>query len=159
MARWAEVLNRPEMNLPVPAVAAAVYDPNYRGTGNWAFNTAFIGSFSGMRGYVTRLDDLSEVEDWIATGIPVILSARWDLLQPGRPYAPEGHLVVCVGFTRDGDVLVNDPAARLDHGQSVHRVYRREDVRRAWAASHNTVYLAYPAHARIPENRYGHWER
>ena len=46
------------MNLTVPEVAAVVYDDSFAGTGNWPFNTAFAGSFPGMRSYVTRLDDI-----------------------------------------------------------------------------------------------------
>ena len=157
LARWAQMLNRPEMNLSVPRIAAAVYDPGYPGTGNWAFNAAFAGGFRGMRGCVTRFDDLSEVEDWIAAGIPVILSARWDLLQPGRRPDPEGHLIVGIGFTENGDVVANDPAAHLDRGETVRQIYRREDVIRAWGTSHHTVYLVYPEDAKIPENRWGHW--
>ena len=159
LARWAEVLHRPEMNLAVPQVAAAVYDPAFAGTGNWPFNTALAGRFPGMRSYVTRLDDLSEVEDWIAAGIPVILSTRWDWLKPGRPFDPEGHLVVCIGFTKTGDVVVNDPATRLDRGESVRHVYRRADVIQAWTQSHNTVYLVYPVGAKIPPDPFGHWEK
>ncbi len=158
LARWADVLHRPEMNLTVPEVAVAVYDPEFRGTGNWSFNAAFAGSFPGMRSYITRLDDLAEVEDWIAAGIPVILSARWDLLKPGRPLDTAGHLVVCIGFTETGDVVLNDPATRLEKGESVRRVYRREDVIRSWAKSHNTVYLVFPESARIPKDRFGHWQ-
>ena len=158
LSRWADVLDRPEMNLTVPEVAAKVYDTDFAGTGNWPFNTAFAGSFSGMRSYVTRLDDLSEVEDWIAAGIPVILSARWDWLRPGRPLDSDGHLIVCIGFTKDGDVVINDPAAHLDKGDSVRQVYRRADVIHSWTKSHNTVYLIYPEQAKIPRNGYGHWE-
>ena len=133
LSRWAEVLYRPEMNQTVPQVAAAVYDQGYAGTGNWPFNTAFAGSFSGMRSYVTRLDDLSEVEDWIAAGIPVILSTRWDWLKPGRLPDVDGHLVVCIGFTENGDVVINDPATRLDRGESVQRVlHGAENVLHAW---------------------------
>jgi hypothetical protein len=157
LARWAQILNRPDMNLSVPQVAAAVYDPGHRGTGNWAFNAAFAGGFSGMRGCVTRFDDLPEVEDWIDAGIPVILSAHWDLLQPGRPPDPDGHLIVCIGFTRNGDMVANDPAAHLDRGETVRQVYRREDVIRAWGKSHHTVYLVYPENAKIPPNQFGHW--
>jgi hypothetical protein len=157
LARWAEILNRPEMNLSVPQVAGAVYDENYGGTGNWAFNTAFAGSFDGMRSYVTRFDDLSEVENWIAAGIPVILSARWDWLKPGRPLDSAGHLIVCIGFTENGDVIVNDPAARLDRGQTVRQIYQREAVLHSWSSSHHTVYLVYPITARLPEKRYGRW--
>jgi hypothetical protein len=157
LARWSEILNRPEMNLTVPQAAANVYDANYDGTGNWAFNTAFAGSFAGMRSFVTRFDDLAEVEDWIAAGVPVILSARWDWLRPGRPMDSAGHLIVCIGFTENGDVIVNDPAAHLDRGQTVRQIYKREDVLRAWSSSHHTVYLVYPTTAKLPENRFGHW--
>lgn len=157
LSRWAEVLHRPEMDLAVPQVAAAVYDPGFGGTGNWPFNTAFAGSFSGMRAYVTRFDDLREVEDWIAAGIPVILSTRWDQLLPGRPVDTAGHLVVCIGFTKDGDVVINDPATRLDHGESVRRIYQRENVLHSWTQSHHAVYLVYPENAKIPPNKYGHW--
>lgn len=158
LARWAGVLHRPELKLDVPEVAAAVYDEEYQGTGNWPFNTAFAGSFPGMRGYVTRLDDISELEDWIASGIPVIISAPWELLLPERPPAANGHLVVCVGFTKTGDVVINDPATNLTR-ESVRHIYKRENVRRAWAASHNTVYLVYPETTPIPANKFGHWEK
>jgi len=158
LSRWAEILNRPELNLTVPEVAAKVYDHDFAGTGNWPFNTAFAGSFSGMRSYVTRFDDLTEAEDWIAAGIPVILSARWDWLQPGRPPDSVGHLIVCIGFTENGDVVINDPAARLELGQSVRRIYKRADVAHSWTKSHNAVYLVYPEGAKIPANKYGHWE-
>ena len=157
LARWAEILNRPEMNLSVPNVAGSVYDENYGGTGNWPFNAAFAGSFSGLRSYVTRFDDIAEVEDWIAAGIPVILSTRWDRLRSGRPRDAEGHLIVCIGFTENGDVVVNDPAAHLDRGETVRQVYKREDIIHSWESSHNTVYLVYPTTARLPENRNGQW--
>ncbi len=159
LARWSEVLHEPVMNLEVPAVAAAVYDRGFAGTGNWPFNTAFAGSFRGMRGYVTRLDDLAEIEDWIAAGIPVILSARWDWLAPGRPVDTDGHLIVCIGFTDTGDVVVNDPATRLVRGEPVRRIYKRETVLHAWIKSRHAVYLVYPETASIPEDRFGHWAR
>jgi hypothetical protein len=157
LSRWAEVLRRPEMNLTVPQVAASVYDRGFGGTGNWPFNAAFAGSFRGMKSYVTRLDDLSEVEDWIAAGIPVILSTRWDWLQPGRPPDRDGHLVVCIGFTENGDAVINDPATRLDRGESVRRIYQRANVIHAWTKSHNAVYLVYPENSKIPSNEFGHW--
>jgi len=157
LARWGETLHRPELNLDVPEVAAAVFDQAYNGTGNWPFNTAFAGSFDGMRSYISRFGDISELEDWIAAGIPVIISAPWELLEPGRPQASNGHLVVCIGFTENGDVVINDPATNLKR-ESVRRIYKRENVIRAWAESHNTVYLVYPESAQLPPDRFGHWE-
>jgi hypothetical protein len=156
LARWSQLLGRPELNRDVPEVAAGVYDEDYSGTGNWPFNTAYASHFAGMRGFVTRFEDVNELEDWIAAGIPVVISARWDLLRPDRQDTGNGHLLVCIGFTPDGDVVVNEPAGNLKTGH-VRQVYRREDVRRAWAKSNNTVYLIYPIGARLPANRYGHW--
>jgi Peptidase_C39 like family len=155
LERWAGVLHRPEINLDVPAVAAGVYDDAYDGTGNWPFNTAFAGSFKGMRAYVTRFDSISELEDWVAAGIPVIISAPWNMLEPGRPNTGSGHLTVCIGFTKDGDVVINDPGTNPK--KSVRHIYRRANVIRAWATSHNTVYLVYPTSAKIPKNRFRQW--
>jgi hypothetical protein len=159
LTRWGGVLHRPELSLDVPEVAAGVYDGVYGGTGNWPFNTAYAGSFPGLRAYVARLSDLSEVESWIAAGIPVILSARWDLLAPGRKPTGSGHLVVCIGFTENGDVVINDPATNLQKGQKVRHVYSRQNVINAWRESRNTVYLIYPETARIPADRFGHWDK
>ena len=52
-------------NRDVPEIAAAVNDPGWPGTGNWSFNTAYAGSFPGMRGCVTRLATVDELEAWI----------------------------------------------------------------------------------------------
>jgi hypothetical protein len=158
LARWSDVLGRPELTVDVPQVAAAIFDSSFGGTGNWPFNTAFAGSFDGMRAYVTRFSDISELEDWIVTGIPVIISAPWHLLQPGRTDTGSGHLVVCIGFTEDGDVVINDPATNLRKGQHVRHIYTRQNVINAWRQSRNTVYLVYPESARIPADRFGHWD-
>ena len=158
LARWGTVAQRADWNLDAPAVAAGVYDHGfYHPTGNWPFNTAFAGSLTGMRAYVTRLSDISELEDWIAAGIPVMISARWDLLQDGRPLDLNGHLTICRGFTENGDLVINDPWTDLKV-ESVRHIYKRENVRRAWATSHNTVYLIYPENAEPPADRFGHWQ-
>ncbi len=158
MARWSENLHRPELNMDVPEVVDAIYDNNLHGTGNWPFNTALAGSFEGMRAYVTRFSDISELEDWIAADIPVIISAPWHLLSPGRAATGNGHLTVCIGFTETGDVVINDPATNLSQGQQVRHIYKREDVIKAWHASRNTVYLVYPESAKTPADPYGHWD-
>lgn len=155
---WSEKLNRPEMALDVPEVADAIYDPNFGGTGNWPFNTAFAGKFQGMRAYVSRFSDLSELEDWVTAGLPVIISAPYNLLAPGRNATGYGHLVVCIGFTKNGDVVINDPATNLQKGQHVRHIYKRADVENAWSKSHRTVYLVYPEGTRLPADRFDHWD-
>jgi len=157
LARWGAVSNRVDWNLDAPEVAAGVADHGFKFlTGNWSYNTAFAGSLKGMRAYVTRLSDISELEDWIAAGIPVMISARYDLLKDGRADDFSGHLTICRGFTEDGDLVINDPWTDVKV-ESIRHIYKRANVMRAWATSHNTVYLVYPENAKIPTDRFGHW--
>lgn len=158
MMRWSSVLHRPEMNIDVRECAAAVLDENF-GTGNWPFNTAFAGKFPGMRAYVSRFTDISELEDWIAAGIPVIISSPGHLLEEGRKNTGSGHVVTCIGFTESGDVVINDPAMNLEKRKTVQRIYKRANVIKAWNTSRNTVYLVYPESAKIPRDRFQHWEK
>ena len=153
MAYWARQLKRPELDHDVPEIADAIYDAKWKGTGNWPFNTAYAGSYPGIRAYVTRMSDLAEVEDWIAAGVPVGLSVCADRLHHRGP-GPNGHLVVCVGFTENGDPVVNDPGS----SRIIRRVYPRKDLLYAWAYSHNAVYLIYPEDHEIPKDRFGHWD-
>jgi hypothetical protein len=152
MTYWAKKLNRVELDHDVPDVAAAVYDKNWHGTGNWTFNMAYAGSYPGMRGYVSRMSDVSELEDWIARGLPVGISVCYDRLR-GKGKGPNGHLIVCVGFTKDGDVIVNDPGT----AKNVRKTFPRKNLIYAWANSRNAVYLIYPEGAELPKDRFGHW--
>ncbi len=152
MTHWSHQLLRPELDHDVPDIVDAIYDPVWKGTGNWPFNTAYAGSYAGMKAYVTRMSDLAEVEDWIAAGFPVGLSVCSDRLHHRGP-GPNGHLIVCVGFTKDGDVMVNDPGST----KQVRRVYPRADIIYAWAYSHDAAYIIYPEGSTVPANQWGHW--
>ena len=111
-----------------------------------------------MRAYVTRLGDISELEDWVAAGIPVILSVS-SYLANDRTNGPDnGHLIICVGFTDKGDVVVNDPGVSVKRNVRARRVFVREKVAKAWNKSKNAVYLIYPESAKTPVDRLGHWD-
>lgn len=143
LAWWSRKLNRANLDQDVPAVARSVYDPAWSGTGNWSFNVAYAGTFPGIHASAARLRDLRTVEELIAAGIPVILSVNAPSLR-GESSSANGHLIVCVGFTPEGDVVANDPWARLETGQSVRRTYRRHNVERAWEHSDRLAYLIAP---------------
>jgi hypothetical protein len=126
----------------VDHTAKMVYDHGYGGTGNWAFNTAYAATLVAGDSYVTRMRDLREAEDYIAAGVPLIVSIAFDRFQlTGAPIsASNGHLLVVVGFEADGDVVVNDPAGATD--AEVRRVYDRAQFERIWiAASGGTAYV------------------
>ncbi|WP_050785906.1 peptidase C39 family protein [Pedosphaera parvula] len=158
LAYWSDKLNRPELNHTVPETAHAIFDQGLDGTGNWPFNTAYAGSYSGFRAYVTRMDDVAEVEDWIAAGIPVIVSVS-SYIVSNRTIGPDnGHLIVCVGFDEKGDVVVNDPGVSVKRNLRARRVYTRENFVKAWKKSKNAVYLVYPETAQIPKDPFNHWD-
>ncbi|MDP8921889.1 MAG: peptidase C39 family protein [Chloroflexota bacterium] len=160
LAYWSDQLGAPVLSRPVPEVAAAVYDPVYRGNGNWSFNVAYAGR-EGLTAYVSRMSSVAQIERWIAAGVPVVASLAWDPGDLPNASVPStnGHLLVVVGLTDDGQVVVNDPAADPRRGQSVRRVYDRARFESLWLEhSGGTVYLIHPSTQAPPSaDAYGAW--
>ncbi len=141
----------------VDHAARLTYDSSYRGTGNWAFNTAFAGPRAG-KAFVTRLRSLREAEQLVAAGIPLVasISYRAGSLSGAAIGSSNGHLLVIVGFTQDGDVVVNDPAATTRRG--VRRTYDRGQFENAWLpTSGGTVYVVRDGAHPLPASPYGNW--
>lgn len=136
----------------VRAAVAGTYDWLYRGNGNWPFNTAYAASQGpGLEAYVARFASLAQAEEWIAAGVPVIVSYAWGLGElANAPLASAGgHIGVLVGFDDAGNPVVNDPAAPSDG--TVRRVYRRDQFEHLWRLhSGGTVYLVYPTVSSVP---------
>jgi hypothetical protein len=111
--------------------ARMVYDRTLEGTGNWAFNTAYAARRVG-HAHVTRLRSLRSAESFIERGVPLVVSVTFGRGQlSGAPIeSTKGHLLLIVGFTRTGDVVVNDPAASTNAG--VRRTYDRRQLEDAW---------------------------
>ncbi|MDQ0814533.1 hypothetical protein QFZ63_006247 [Streptomyces sp. B3I7] len=111
--------------------ARSTFDYQYEGCGNWPFNAAYAATYPDMQGVVTRLTSLTDVETLVAAGIPVITSQSFLKEElTGAGYGTSGHLMTVIGFTADGDVIANDPAAPSD--AEVRRVYRRREFENIW---------------------------
>lgn len=134
----------------VPFAARGTWDAAYGGCGNWVFNTAFAHQF-GLRAFVTRLAGLDEAEAFLRQGIPLVASVAFEKDQmPEAGYRTDGHLLVIVGITQDGDVIVNDPARQRN--DQVRSTYRRANFERAWQQScHGIVYVLHPAAIGLPD--------
>lgn len=159
LAYWAERLGEPVLDRSVPEVAAGTYDPTYDGHGNWPFNTAYAGRES-LTAYVSRFSSLNQVERWIEVGAPVVASLAWGFgtLADASVPSTDGHLLVIIGFSDRGDVVVNDPAGDPRRGQAVRRVYRRDQFESLWLQSGGTVYLIHPnAQAPSADGAFGAW--
>lgn len=115
----------------IPHAARMTWDYQYEGSGNWPFNTAYAATFAGIDAQVTRLHSLDEAERFIKAGIPVVTSLSFLASElDGSNYGTSGHLFVIVGFTQDGDVIVNDPASSSN--AEVRNVYKREQLETVW---------------------------
>ncbi|MDE2039507.1 MAG: C39 family peptidase [Elusimicrobia bacterium] len=116
---------------PTREVAALVQDQTSEIFGDWTFNTAFAGS-GRLMSYFSYLDSLRALQDEIAAGRPVVASISFSSGELSGAPIPKtkGHLVLVVGFTRTGDVIVLDPAA--PNAKSARRIYRRRQFRKVW---------------------------
>lgn len=123
--------------------AQAVHDSVSDLYGNWAANASAAGALAG-EAFVARLDSFAEIENEIIQNRPVVLSHSWrqnELTNAPIAKSP-GHLILVVGFTKEGDLVVNDPAARPGSGR---RVYARSEILRTWQLNApGVVYLFRP---------------
>ncbi|MFD6275792.1 peptidase C39 family protein [Streptomyces sp. NPDC060209] len=111
--------------------ARYTFDYQYDGCGNWPFNAAYAATYRDMNAAVTRLGSLTDLEQLIAAGIPVITSQSFLKGElTGAGYGTSGHLMTVVGFTADGDVIANDPASSSN--DAVRRVYQRREWENIW---------------------------
>ncbi|BCJ38066.1 membrane protein [Actinocatenispora thailandica] len=111
--------------------ARYTYDYQYEGCGNWPFNAAYAATYGGLDCIVTQIRSLNEAERLVAHGIPVVCSVSFYASElDGAGYNTSGHLLVIVGFTADGDVIVNDPASADD--SKVRHVYERHQFETIW---------------------------
>ena len=135
----------------VDHAAMYTWDYTYEGAGNWPFNAAYAHTY-GLDSFVTRLRSLAEAEQFIEAGIPVVTSLSWDLAEmPEAGYETNGHLMVIVGFTADGDPILNDPASNSN--ANVRSIYTRENFEKVWQGSTGGVsYIYHPSDVPLPAN-------
>jgi hypothetical protein len=136
----------------VDHAARQTFDYNYDGAGNWPFNAAYAAT-GGLEGFVTRLRSLTEAEQFIKAGIPLVASVSFKKGQlTGAGYGTNGHLMVIVGFDKDGNVVVNDPASHLiPSNDQVRTTYDRQQFENTWVPhSGGVVYVIHPASVPLP---------
>jgi len=146
MNRMADRLDRSDLRLEVPDLQKLIHDPAWGGTGNWPFNVAAPGSFGSIQAFVTRLNSLAEAERFIAAGLPIAVSVDYKTLLQKTWDGDGGHLIVLIGFTAEGDPIVNDPAK----GKQVRQTYPRARFAQAWASSKHTVYVVRSLNESLP---------
>ena len=87
LSHWEPETQAARTGLRCSRSGEGVYDPVWGGTGN-GFQHRLRRLFRWMRAYTTRLSDVSELEGFIAKGIPVGLSLCYNRLR-GKKVAAE----------------------------------------------------------------------
>ncbi|GAA2217477.1 peptidase C39 family protein [Promicromonospora sukumoe] len=146
-----EGIEAPNGDPQVDYAAMRTWDYTYEGAGNWPFNAAYASTF-GLESFVTRLRSLAEAEKFVAAGIPLIMSISFEEEEmPEAGYGTNGHLVTLVGFTADGDPIINDPNKASN--EAVRSVYTRENFERVWQTSTDGItYVYHPKDVKLPRN-------
>jgi cell wall-associated NlpC family hydrolase len=115
--------------------------------GHWPFNVASAADY-GIEAWVARLNSLRDLELQVADERPVIVSITFGLGElDGAPIKKtKGHILVVIGFTPKGDVVVLDPAAPR---ASARRVYDRRQFHNAWIGrKRGLAYILSPLQGR-----------
>lgn len=146
-----EGIEAPNGDPQVDYAAMKTWDYAYEGAGNWPFNAAYASTF-GLESFVTRLRSLAEAEKFIEARIPLIFSLSFEEEEmPEAGYGTNGHLVALVGFTADGDPIINDPNKASN--EAVRQVYTRENFERVWQTSTDGItYVYHPSDVQLPAN-------
>ncbi len=130
----------------------AVWDDHNEIFGNWSNNTQRAAEL-GMDSWLQRFRNWEQVKEHIAQGLPVIASIRFDghTFENSPVFPPDegtdGHLIVIRGFTRGGDVIVNDPASRKK-GNGV--IYPAAGLSHAWFGHGGVGYVIRPPATTAP---------
>lgn len=112
--------------------------------GVWPANVWAAAQY-GCRGYVLQFPDWQSAASLLERGVPIVASIRYQkgaLTNAPAEETPYGHVVVLAGYTRDGQVVVYDPAARC--AETVRRLYDWRQFCDAWFNHHGVGYIIMP---------------
>lgn len=131
--------------LTTAAFAQLVYDPESDLYGNWSVNVSTAAEVLRGEAFAVHMRDFTEIENEIIQNRPVVLSHSWKKgeLSNAPIESSSGHLILVIGFTKEGDLVVNDPAAKPGE---VRRIYKRNEIARTWQKNGaGIVYIFRPA--------------
>jgi hypothetical protein len=104
------VMNYYGIPVRVKQIGNQVYDPVADTYGNWAFLAATAGSY-GFYAWVQRFTTWKDIRKLVESRSPVIISIAYPkgTFSHAPEHSSDGHLLVVRGFTKQGDVVCNDP--------------------------------------------------
>ncbi|WP_424245788.1 hypothetical protein Dip510_000725 [Elusimicrobium posterum] len=121
-------------------IALQAYDHTADIYGNWLNAIACAGSY-GMDARLARFETMQQLYAQLLYGTPVIASILYKKgeLKGAHKEKTAGHLVLVKGVDANGNIIVNDPAAKDDN--HVETVYDSKEFAKVWLG--NKKGLAY----------------
>ena len=118
------------IDLPTQVNALAIYDESHDMFGNWGRAVQRAGEL-GLDAWLQRFRNWDQVKAMIAHGQPVIAAIKFKKGEFPSAALSEtaGHLIVIRGFTKGGDVIVNDPG---NHEKGNGAIYKADELAHAW---------------------------
>lgn len=143
------VLHYWKVNRPPMENCLAIWDDHDALFGNWS-NAVQRAAEVGMDSWLQRFRNWDQVKELIAQGQPVVASiefAKGTFDDAPLYKSTGGHLIVIRGFTRDGNVIVNDPARR-NGGKAA--IYPARGLGHAWFGHGGVGYVIRPPAKPLP---------
>lgn len=137
----AMVLEYYKVHSDISQLASSVIDLSEEIYGNWVFNTLYA-STKGVYAFVVRLNSYEELYMYLIRKIPVIASITFKSgkLKNSPLKKTKGHLLVIKGINKNGDIIVNDPAAISN--EKVEITYNAKEFAKAWFENkYGTAYI------------------
>ena len=139
------VLNFYGKNISTEDYAYKVYDKRAEIFGNWPHNAAAAYNCGMGKTWIDSHCSFDEIYDEVAGGKPVVISVVYGFDElPRSPIheAPDGHLIVVVGFDGPNTVICNDPAGNnVDNGIIN---YPRQELEKIWVEHGGIAYHIWP---------------
>ncbi len=126
------ILNYYGVGVKITEVGRRAFDPVARIYGNWAFLAATAADY-GFSSWVHRFNNWTEARKLIESGAPVIISIAYPkgTFKDDPEKMSNGHLLVVRGFTKNGDVICNDPGTAFP-GRGDGVVYKWQELGEAF---------------------------
>ena len=116
LAFWAKcIVRNSTCRFPTPPTPSTTGSTTARATGR---STRRLRARSPASAPMSRASPTSANWKTGSPGLPPVVSVSYDLLKGKEKDNDPGHLMVCDGFTKDGDIVLNDPAHHPERGEA-----------------------------------------
>ncbi len=140
----ATVMDYYGVDIKTAELAKIAYDKRYKMYGMW-WRAVQSAHQYGFEGYVRHFRSFEDVKEYIDKKMPVIacISVNKNDISDDPNYETDGHVIVIMGFDKNGDILCADGGFRKEEDGILS--YKREEFEKIWFINSGGIgYIIYP---------------